>query len=263
MQSKLTFISLSIGALLMLSFVAITTTNAYAQQQYQSPTNGFAVTLPQGFVIQDIDQRALSDEMRVAQAIQNFELIANVCLEQDSTPSYGGSVECNSPDGASNASLTQGADVRVFRFSNLQNRPEIDAAITSQGKQITPNDVLTMHLKLQEGISSVANTPGSEISFEVENQTAANIFASSGSNSLISQLAPKQSIPAVFAEVTATVENEITGTNHQTKQFGLYLVSPDQTTGYVLLSPRWNPATTPDVPQPIMDIMKSFEVPTD
>jgi hypothetical protein len=47
MTSKLSFVSLSIGALLMLSFIAITTTNAYAQPQGRGNNNSQAC--PDGF----------------------------------------------------------------------------------------------------------------------------------------------------------------------------------------------------------------------
>src|SRR5688572_21334849 len=101
-----------------------TTNIVGAQEHYQSPINGYAITLYPGFVIHDISQSAINRGVELLQSLENFEHIGTVCLEQDSTPSFGGTVECE-PSGGESATLQSGAEIKINRFSDLLARPEL------------------------------------------------------------------------------------------------------------------------------------------
>jgi hypothetical protein len=162
-------------------------------------------------------------------------------------------MECD-PSAEKDATITIGAEIKITRFSDLQQRPEIQGNILAFGNQITPSDILMMDLEVHERVLEIAYPDSKDfIRFEVVSQTPVNItYVNNG---------VKQTMPAVFAETALIIgsPNSTIDLGVSTKQYGLYTVTPDQQTGYSLLSARW-PSETQSVPAPIDQMLRSFEV---
>jgi hypothetical protein len=86
-----------------------TTTAVFAQEAFESEDDGFALQVPQGWVIDDFDNQATE---------LGNEAIAMLCPESDSLPGIGGSHSCMG------ANLTDG--MYISRFTDLQSMPEFE-----------------------------------------------------------------------------------------------------------------------------------------
>ncbi len=72
-------------------------------------------------MIQDIDPSLLNRSTVLLQASLNFEHLGVVCKEEDSLPAIGDISECRAPEtGELIERDGQGADVRIYRFPDLQ-----------------------------------------------------------------------------------------------------------------------------------------------
>lgn len=224
---------------------------------YESPTNNYRVTLPPGWVIEDKTQIGLDRGTALLQSIHGFEDIGTICTEENALPAIGGLSECRRPEGGEQltSQTAQDADIRIYRFSELQSRPEF-AVLLDQGGNITARDMIPLQIQLMRSISEAANPTGTRLNLDLLSQQETSVRVSNSDN---------MTVPAIFAELGSSLVGEtlsggtITGTD--TKMFGLFLVSPDQDTGYVLLSARWSPnMTLQQLPPEIMQIMQSFEL---
>jgi hypothetical protein len=251
----------TIAALILIAVTSLITVplfsavTAYAQQQqavatvYESPTNGYRIAVPPGWVIQDNSQFALGTGQAILQNLYNFEDLGAVCLAVNSLPAIGGMSECEVV--GETASITRTADVRIYRYSDLQSRPEF-ANLLRQGKAITAADMIPLHFDQAERVSREVNGYGSTIGFDIISQQDLTIRV----------VAPEtgQQITTVPAKlVNFNMNIETLYSSHVTKTFGLFLVDTEQENGYFLLSARW-PASIPQIPPQILQIMQSFEL---
>jgi hypothetical protein len=181
----------------------------------------------------------------------NFEQLGTVCLEVNSLPAIGGLAECGIAEAGEMASITSSADVRVVRFSDLQSRPEF-ASVLRQGKNITASDMLPVYMSLTKEISDFVNTMDTRVDFDIISQQDMNVrVVTSQSGNVVT------TVPAKIIDFNTSVNTPYS--SHDTKIFGLFLVDPEQNTGYAVFSPRW-PPTIQQIPASILQIMQSFEL---
>ncbi|MFL6486708.1 MAG: hypothetical protein ACJ71D_08390 [Nitrososphaera sp.] len=64
-------------------------------------------------------------------------------------------------------------------------------------------------------------------------------------------------VPAELVELTNQVIADGKRDDTIVKEFALFVVAPDQNTGYALVSSNWSP-TVQDIPEPIKQMMLSF-----
>jgi hypothetical protein len=232
-------------------------TSVFGQQVYESAVNGFRITLPAGWVIQDNDVSLNSLGQNVMANTMGFDTVAIACLERNSLPAIGGTVTCEVLEEPGGATVTTSADVQIYRFNNLQTKSEF-ANVIRQGKAIVPLDILPLHMAAIEKISNLVNGYSTSIHFRVESQQDMNVNVVTPAETPGAIPPATKTIPAKFVELVITVDTGIV--TKDVKMFDLLVVSEDQNTGYALVSSRWSPTTTLDAPAPIQQIMTSFEL---
>jgi hypothetical protein len=220
---------------------------AQAQQVYESTTSNFRIAnLPAGWVVEDsAASGTLNQGERMMEAIFNFEDIGTFCKANQAIPAIGGGYDCQNAVSGQNPTAQNPAEIKIFRWSNLQARPEF-ANVQSTP---VPNDVMGLFIKFSKEVGDMTIGAGSQITYEVTSQQDVAVKVSNG-----------QTVPAKLATLTMTLTDSVGEIYQQHKIFALFLVGPDGNTGYSIISPRWRPATTPQAPTEIMQILQSFEL---
>lgn len=220
---------------------------ALAQQVYESTTSNFRIAnVPAGWVVEDSAvSGTLNQGERMMGAMFNFEDTGTICKANQATPAIGGGYDCQNAVSGQNPTAQNPAEVKIFRWSNLQARPEF-ANVQSTP---VPNDVMGLFIKFSREVGDMTIGAGSQITYEVTSQQDAAVKVSNG-----------QTVPAKLATLTMTLTDSMGEIYQQDKIFVLFLVGPDGNTGYSIISPRWTAATTPQAPTEIMQILQSFEL---
>lgn len=106
---------------------------------YQNAMDGFRVQIPEGWVMDDIDNTGLA-ALALGEQL-GFELLAVLCPQDQALPAIGGAYRCPIE---SNLLTTS---VYLFRYSNLQDRRDF-APIIAQNKTITISDLFAFHINV-------------------------------------------------------------------------------------------------------------------
>jgi hypothetical protein len=235
-------------ALLALSLLITTTTinsstHTFAQTStsnyYENTDDGFRVQVPDGWVIEDIDN---TDPARLPRALSgDTDLLARLCRSEDALPGIGGTYECGQVDFPDK--------VTIFRNANLHSRPEF-ATILRQNKSITLLDLVSIQNKDFSGSYERLGLYNLRVS-NMQDRTV-NVI-NSQTNMTTAQF------PAKF--VVFTYEQIDTSGNYGNGMlFNLYVLGNNTNTGYSVRNDGWNAAapepSSPDVKQ----IMDSFEL---
>src|ERR687898_2333657 len=121
---------------------------------FQSTNDGFRVQVPQGWIIQDLNNTdsALSEE-----ATQGYEMLAQLCSEGEEQQQQGGGavLSTNASGGSTNSTSNscQGAQeevIHIIRYPNVETTIQ-EADNLTTNNNMTTNNLTTYHLqKLQE-----------------------------------------------------------------------------------------------------------------
>jgi hypothetical protein len=220
---------------------------AQAQQVYESTISKFRIAnLPAGWVVEDsAASGTLNQGERMMEAMFNFEDIGTICKANQATPAIGGGYDCQNAVSGQDPTAQNPAEVKIFRWSTLQVRPEF------ANVQSTPvsNDVMALFIEFSRDIADALNVGISQVQYEVTSEQDTTVKVSNG-----------QTVPAKLVTLTMTLTNSGGEIYQQDKIFALFFVGQDGNTGYSIVSPRWTAATTPQAPTEIMQILQSFEL---
>lgn len=133
-------------------------------------------------------------------------------------------------------------DINPYKFRRRVRLPKVQSTPV-------PNDIMGLFIKFSKEVGDMTIGAGSQITYEVTSQQDVAVKVSNG-----------QTVPAKLATLTMTLTDSGGEIYQQDKIFALFLVGPDGNTGYSIISPRWTPATTPQAPTEIMQILQSFEL---
>src|SRR5215210_1865396 len=135
--SASTAIVLTAATIIVILFAANLTTMANAQQQQQQPTNqtpsiengtlfqstmdSFRVQLPEGWVIQDVNNTGSTLE---AEVLQGYGILAQLCPEeqQQAAPDVGG----NNSVGSTFSGICQGSEGNII---HIVRHPDLSATV--------------------------------------------------------------------------------------------------------------------------------------
>jgi hypothetical protein len=247
MMMMMTKRTTTIGIVLAVLIVATTSSTAavYAQStsilptipavvghdgSYVSVEDGYSVKLPSDWVVEDFDNAALSG----TEANLNWVALASFCVETSSLPGIGGTDRCD---------LAQGTlDIGVTRFSDLQSRPDVAAALKAQNKTLNVSDMIPI---LIQQLSS--DLQATNIKIVEENNGFVNVTNAAG-----------QTIGTVPTKYVALTYDTLSNLD-TARWFALLVLSPDGNTGYALSS-GGHADLGQKAPQVVADIMNSFEV---
>jgi hypothetical protein len=131
--------------------VATVTTTAHAQTEegasyYTDPSKGFRVQVPDGWVVDNLNE---TDPSYNQGSIPYYgvELLISMCPEEISLPAPGRLHTCPFPPPP-----TAIGEFELYRFINLQDRPEL-AVLLQQGESITTDDLLAVFIDYQRNVS--------------------------------------------------------------------------------------------------------------
>ena len=219
---------------------------------YTNEEYNYKVLVPDKWAITDFVK---TDKERVVNSEEQlgYSVIAALCVESEAAPAIGGEVDC------SNTSQQTGA-VPITRYINLQDRSDVQAAL-SQGKQLTPRDILALDIKMWQESSN----PGAKIRVLNISQPYIIRAAESGQNytainaSTIYNSIPPQS-SAGAPPILQGPYNSL-NPSYLVEDFAIYILAPDGNTAYEILwgTDVTTPTTTLEPPLPIRVIMQSFQ----
>jgi hypothetical protein len=216
------------------------TTISEGTTTFESIVDGFRLQVPNGWVIEDIDNTNFT--LRRAEAELGYALIANICPQEQalSVIGGGGTYDCEQPPD----------NVYMMRFSDLRDWP---AFASARNDNITTLDFLSFYIQeFMQGAVGVRNIETVNNIDTTVNLTSAQI------NQTI------KTIPAKLVEFTyrtAPIADDDNDRGIEMRQFGLLVLNG--TTGYNLFYER--PAfllTSGQLPAPVQQIFESFELVT-
>ncbi len=166
---------------------------------FQSPNDSFSVQVPDGWIIQDVDNTgsALSEELT-----QGYGILAHLCPEEEEHQGVVPTTLPNVGGGGDTLSCEESESevIHIIRYHDSDNRvPAANNVTTSSGNSIVTNDsVLSYHLqKLQEigyrGIQIVNSTATTvNITNPQTNQTIATVPAQFVEMTFSTAIAPNE-----------------------------------------------------------------------
>src|ERR687898_2084717 len=148
---------------------------------FQSTNDGFRVQVPQGWIIQDLNNTdsALSEE-----ETQGYEMLAQLCSEEEQQQQGGGAVLSTNASGGSTNSTSnscqdaQGEVIHIIRYPNVETTIQ-EANNLTTNNNMTTNNLTTYHLqKLEEvGYTNIQTVNSTEMTVNLTipqtNQTVA------------------------------------------------------------------------------------------
>jgi hypothetical protein len=237
-----------LSAILILSMVATVTTTAHAQTEegasyYTDPSKGFRVQVPDGWVVDNLNETAPSYYQR-SLADYGVEVLINTCPEEISLPTVGRLHTCPYP-----LPPTAIGEFELFRFINLQDRPEL-AALLQEGESITTDDLLAVFIDYYRNVTFNDPYVYQSIQLVTNEDTEVNIMDSQTNQTI-------GTAQAKFAEFTHTDSNGY----GSYKEPALLVLSSDANTGYVVRAavPLLSNQELPDFARQVLD---SFELVT-
>ena len=188
---------------------AVTTSSQPAAIQsttpFQSANDGFSIEVPQGWIIEDVDNSgsALSEE-----GTQGYGVLAQLCPEEEEEQQQGAVPTLPNAGGSSGDTLScEGSEsevIHIIRYHNSDNRlPAANNATTTTSSNnnnsiMTNDNILSYHLKkLQEvGYSDIEIVNSADMTVNLTNPQTNQTIAT---------------VPAQFVEMTystASAQNE-------------------------------------------------------
>jgi hypothetical protein len=214
------------------------TTMSEGTTMFESIDDGFRVQVPNGWVIEDIDNTNFT--LQRAEAELGYALIANICPQEQalSVIGGGGTYDCEQPPD----------NIYMMKFSDLRDWP---AFASARNDNITIPDFLSFYIQsFMQGAVGVRN-------IETVNNTDTTVNLTSVQTNQTIKTAPAKLVE--FTYRTAPVADDDNDRGIEMRQFGLLVLNG--TTGYNLFYER--PAfllTSGQLPAPVQQIFESFEL---
>jgi PKD repeat protein len=281
-------IVLTAAAIIVILFATNLSTIANAQQQQQQPSNqtaaiengtlfqstvdNFRVQVPEGWIIQDVNNTGFILE---AEVLQGYGILAQLCPQeqQRAAPDVGG----NGSGSSIFSSICQGSEgdiIHIVRYPNLDARLGFTPEDIISDYNNTANTIISYQIqKLQEvGYSDIRIVNSTDTTINIDISTAASgMIDNDNTNAL-----PAATVPAKLVEMTYRTDfapNEI-----RTGQF--ILTATDATspnlgmiTGYSIFYEGNSAATAEEetttlsgslapipLPVPVRQVFNSFEL---
>jgi len=254
-------IAFMLAAILIFSIAAAATTTVVVdgQQQeednattttFQSLDDGFRIQVPNGWVVQDIDNTNVFWQRYEEQNVVGG--LAYVCPQEETQLAVDGTFECElAPPPPSLAPMS------ISRFKDLDKRPEFAESIQqNQTNDITISDFYAFYIRfLDWGIPPREEPHNLQVVNETD--TTVNVIDVQTNQTVAT-------VPGKIVEVVFPVEGgegEVEGEGPPTTLSSVILLTLNGTTGYAILYA--NPlfaAEADQPPRPVQQILNSFEL---
>jgi hypothetical protein len=242
------------AAILIISMAAATTTlvdgqqeedNAAATTTFQSIDDGFRIQVPNGWVVQDIDNTNVFWQRYEEQNVVGG--LAYVCPQEETQLAVGGTFECKlAPPPPSLAPMS------ISRFKDLDKRPELASIQQNQTNDITISDFYAFYMRFLEWGIPPREEPHN---LQVVNETDMTVnVINAQTNQTVA------TVPGKIVEVVFPVEGG-EGEGPSTTLSSVVLLTLNGTTGYAIF--YGNPlfaAESDQPPRPVQQILDSFEL---
>jgi hypothetical protein len=139
---------------------------------FQSANDGFSIQVPQGWIIQDINN---TGSTLLEERTQGYGILAQLCPEEQQGPAALTNASGGSTNSISsiNASRCQGAQevIHIIRYPDLDTRLFANNVTTTNNTMTTTDNILTYHLqKLQEvGYRSMQIVDSTDVTSNLRN----------------------------------------------------------------------------------------------
>src|SRR5215217_6457148 len=204
---------------------------------FQNISKGFRIQVPNGWVAEDhiFD----SDTQRVIEQF-GWELLAQLCTQEQALPRVGGSYDCTSQPG------TDDVDVEIIRFVNLTTRPEFASSL-AQNRNITIDDIVA--LDVQQRRDLLGPEAAQRLQIESQLDTTVNVI-----DPMTNQIL--QSAPAKEVEYSVIAPG---GTSFAL--YSLVALTDNGNTGYAIHPfSRTPPDSAEEMPTFVRQAFDSFEL---
>jgi hypothetical protein len=240
------------AAILIISMAAATTTlvdgqqeedNAAATTTFQSIDDGFRIQVPNGWVVQDIDNTNVFWQRYEEQNVVGG--LAYVCPQEETQLAVGGTFECKlAPPPPSLAPMS------ISRFKDLDKRPELASIQQNQTNDITISDFYAFYMRFLEWGIPPREEPHN---LQVVNETDMTVnVINAQTNQTVA------TVPGKIIEIAFPLEG---GEGPPTTLSSVVLLTLNGTTGYAIF--YGNPlfaAESDQPPRPVQQILDSFEL---
>jgi len=189
------------------------------------------------------------DELADTEKQLGYSSIAVLCVESEATPAIGGDVDCNNTSGQTGA-------VRITRYVNLQDRPDVQSAV-SASKQLIAKDILALNIKSwQEPPNAISNVRVLNTSqpYIIRASESGQNYAAINATFMFSQVPPQSGVPPLLQGLYNSLNP-----SYEFKEFGTYLLAPDGNTAYQIVWGVYAGTPVIGLPLPIRVIMSSFQ----
>jgi flagellar basal body-associated protein FliL len=248
-------ITLMLTAILIISIAttaAAATTLVDGQQQennatttFQNLVDGFRIQVPNGWVVQDINNTSAYWQINEEQS--GVSGLAIVCPQEETQLAVGGTFECKiAPSPPSLGPMS------ISRFKSIDDRPEL-ASIQNQ-TDITMSDFFDFYIRFLEGGSPPREVPHN---LQVVNDTDITVNIINAPTNQTVATVPGKLVKIAFPFTTTTAA----AAEEPTRLFADALLVLNGTTGYAIFYPNELFAAESDQPpRPVQQIFDSFEL---
>ncbi len=248
---------LTLAAILIMNMAAaaFTTTIVDGQQQedntttttttFQSIDDGFRLQVPNGWVVQDIDNTNVFWQRYEEQ--HGLGALAFVCPQEETQLAVGGTFECKiAPSPPSLAPMS------ISRFKDLDKRSEFASIQQNQTNDITMSDFYAFYIRFLEWGIPPREVPN-PLQVVNETDTTVNVINAQTNQTVAT-------VPGKIVEIASPVEGG-EGGGPPTRLSAVVFLTLNGTTGYAIFYA--NPlfaAESDQPPRPVQQILDSFEL---
>jgi hypothetical protein len=173
-------------------------------RMYQSNVDGFRIGVPNGWIIEDINNTTPANQQ--AEVQYGAGILARLCPQDQAIPEIGGTYKCAEQ-------LSDG--LILIRFANLKSRPEF-AGVVRENKNITTSDLLAFHLLFLEQKFGFKD-------FEILNNTDITVNVTNPQTNQTTATAPAKYVEITYIDNLNRVVP---------RDFAFLVLSNDGNTGY-------------------------------
>jgi hypothetical protein len=218
----MTTIMMAVAGLGITTITIITTPlqTTLAQEVFENQDDGFRLQVPQGWVIEDYENRPMEP--------LGTEDLAMLCPQNEALPAIGGEYSCQG------ASLTDA--IYISRYPDLQSMPELQDLTEPP----TINDLLALWiLELRQG-----------------NQTSDIQILN---NTDVDEFTKIADMTWTFYDDAGTAFNPFDDFTENSKSLNMFVLSQDRNTGYQITNTISNDNQTQHSPA-VQEVFNSFEI---
>jgi hypothetical protein len=224
---------------------------------FESTKDSFRVQLPEGWVIQDINNTGFT---LAAEVTQGYGILAELCPEGVDGQQQGAPTNVSSSGSSSCQQQPQGEIVHIIRYPNLGNRLGI---AVGDIRDTIPDSILQYHIRTLQGVGyrdiNIVNSTDTRLNIHYVNTEDVGL--------------PKATVPARLVEMTystASAPNEIRRGYFILTSTNVTPPNPETITGYSIFYESASGATTAEqtttpsgnssIPTSFRQIVDTFEL---